>query len=112
MNEIQRDVSEAVEKAADEAAKVTKAELRSTSPTNKGDYKKGWAIKKVRKQKSVIVYNAKFPGLTHLLEKGHVIRNGKGEYGRAPAHPHMGKAADKGADVFLKETMDDLDKQL
>lgn len=100
LEEASSDVKEAVQESAEEAAKVTKAELRKTGPKQSGDYNKGWAVKKDRKAKSAIIYNAKKPSLTHLLEKGHVVVNAKGKVGRAPAHPHMKAAEEKGIEVF------------
>jgi hypothetical protein len=34
---------------------------------------------------SAVIYNEKYPGLVHLLEKGHALRNG----GRTAAKPHV-----------------------
>ena len=110
LDSVKNSVDDTIEKTTENAAKVTQSELRNNSPTDKGDYKKGWTIKKDRKLKSATVYNSKFPGLTHLLENGHVISNGKGEYGRAPAHKHIEPAAEKGIDACLDGVDDGLDK--
>ena len=42
---------------------------------------------------TTVVYNKKMPGLTHLLENGHVIRNKKGTYGRVAARKHIAPVA-------------------
>lgn len=78
------DVREVVEESAKEAGKYATRELRRTSPRNTGEYATGWASKLVKEGKifTVITYNRKKPGLTHLLENSHVIRNQFGEYGR------------------------------
>lgn len=71
----------------DEAAKIAKEGvkvLKSTSPKNKrtsanrGRYAKGWAVKKEIKRGEVhcIIHNRTDYQLTHLLENGHLKRNG------------------------------------
>ena len=66
--------------------------LRNVSPKRTGSYARGWRLKTLKMSGNVtdvVVHNATDYSLTHLLEKGHVIRNKKGTYGRAPAHPHI-----------------------
>lgn len=74
----------AIIEAQDEVAKETRDRLRQVSPKDSGDYAKGWAIKRERKNggRSTTVYNKDKPQLTHLLEHSHVIRNGVGTWGR------------------------------
>ena len=50
--------------------------MSANSPKDTGDYKKGWRIKQDKARKSIIVHNATDYQLTHLLEHGHVKRNG------------------------------------
>lgn len=96
--------SEAVVRAASkEAAKKTAFDvvklLKRTSPKKKGKYAKGWKV--TYQDGSYIVHNAKLPGYTQLLEKGHdVISNGQ-KVGRAPAQPHIEPAERAGADEFV-----------
>ena len=66
--------------------------LRNVSPKRTGSYARGWRLKTLKisgNVTDVVVHNATDYSLTHLLEKGHVIRNKKGTFGRAPAHPHI-----------------------
>jgi len=76
-----RDVTnEAIRKVSRETVR----KLKATSPGN-GKYAGGWKAEQVKAHGDIIsvtVYNAKLPGLTHLLENGHVVRNQYGEYGR------------------------------
>lgn len=74
----------AIIEAQDEVAKETRDRLRQESPKGSGDYAKGWAIKRSRKNggRATTVYNKDKPQLTHLLENSHVIRNGAGTWGR------------------------------
>ena len=96
MKEILDDYSKDVVTAANSSIEKVSSEavrkLRSSSPRKTGSYAKGWGTKKERgfgKVLTVIVHNRTDYQLTHLLERGHVIRNKKGVYGRAPAHPHI-----------------------
>lgn len=83
-------VAEEVEQAAKDVSKLSAKRLKTTSPVgsyaNGGDYAKGWRVKKVGN--NYTVYNATNYQLTHLLEHGHVNRNGS----RAQAFPHIKKA--------------------
>ena len=70
-------------------------ELKMTSAKLSGDYARDWAVKTERGAGGsavFIVHNKKHYQLTHLLENGHIIRNQYGEYGRAPARPHIKQA--------------------
>lgn len=87
LNEYNQTVQDATDKSIKAAAREAVQRLRNGSPKKTGDYAKGWATKKTRE--GVVVYNKTDWQLTHLLENGHVIRNKKGTYGRAPAHPHI-----------------------
>lgn len=97
----------AVEAAAKEAAEVTARELQRTSPKRKsgkgkGRYAKGWRVKRMAAGTlvSYVVYNGSNPGLTHVLEHGHVSRNQYGSWGRVRAIPHIGPAAEAGIQRF------------
>lgn len=76
--------------------------LRSTSPKKTGEYASGWGVK-VLNADTFVVHNKKMPGLTHLLENGHVIRNKYGTYGRAPAYKHIEPAADAAQEELIAE---------
>lgn len=99
-----------IEKAALKASKHTASTLRSNSPKKTGDYASGWRSKKVGDKESV-VYNAKMPGLTHLLENGHVVVNAKGQVGRANGIKHIEPAAEEGAEKFLAFIEQELRKE-
>ena len=88
LSEYSKETEEAAAAAIKAVAKLTVQKLKSTSPRKTGQYASGWRSKKAGKL-TVTVYNAKAPGLTHLLEEGHVIRNKKGTYGRTRPIPHI-----------------------
>lgn len=87
LNEYNQTVQDATDKSIKATAREAVQRLRNGSPEKTGDYAKGWATKATRE--GAVVYNKTDGQLTHLLENGHVIRNKKGTYGRAPAHPHI-----------------------
>lgn len=68
-------------------AKDASKQLRNVSPKKSGEYASGWRQRTTVKTFNVeaVVYNAKAPMLTHLLEKGHAKRGG----GRVPAYEHI-----------------------
>ena len=107
LTEYQQTVQDALDAAAKEAAEVTARELKDRSPKRKrgkgsGKYARGWKVKKTAQAHLVAytVYNGASPGLTHVLEHGHVSRNQYGSYGRVRAIPHIGRAADAGIQRF------------
>ena len=76
--------------------------LRSTSPRKTGEYASGWGVK-VLDADTFVVHNKKKPGLTHLLENGHMSANQYGVYGRVPAYKHIEPAADAAQEELLAE---------
>ena len=76
VDDVERKSTECVEKVAQKGAKA----LRNSSPRHTGKYASGWTVKteNTRTGTMATIYNGKTPGLPHLLEHGHVIRNGTG----------------------------------
>ena len=101
------EVVRATQEAAREAAEVTCKQLKATSPKRargkgRGRYARGWKVTKKQygTLTSYIVHNGTCPGLTQLIEFGHVSRNQYGTYGRVRAIKHIGPAADAGIQRF------------
>lgn len=99
------DINDIVEQSANEAAEICTRQLRNTSPRRAGrgqHYANGWTMKPIRSGNlvSFTVYNRTKPQLTHLLENGHVVRNKKGTYGRAPAIKHIEPAEEAAIQKF------------
>ena len=108
MQEIARQLQIILEQAEDEIvtlteetmariAKETMQRIKVEASIKKGlhksgEYASGWTVTKRKKYGKImgfVVHNRKKPGLTMLLEKGHVIRNEFGSYGRTMGIPHI-----------------------
>lgn len=84
LNDYSHDIQDAIAEEAIKIAKAGQSKLKATSPKNKknspnkGRYAKGWRVKttKGRGYVNCVIYNATDYQLTHLLENGHLTRNG------------------------------------
>lgn len=104
VTEYTAEVEEKTFQAVRKAALKCKRDIKAASPVESGDYKKGWTVRNKRDRGLItsIVYNKDQPGLTHLLEKSHVVRNQFGTYGRTDPKPHIAPAAED-AEKYLME---------
>lgn len=113
-NDVFYEVSEAIDEVSKEA--VTRLKKESRAEFGKGEYAKGWARKmeKGRLRVTAIVYGKKPTyQLAHLLEKGHVTRNGTGRtYRPTPAHPHIQQVSDWSQDEALDRAISKLEKRI
>ena len=75
LEEYNEEVNESIDKAADITTKELLNDIREDSPVKSGAYKKGWKRKKLKYTR--VVYNKTHPHLTHVLENGHLTKNGK-----------------------------------
>lgn len=105
--DFQTDETERFFDCMSKAGKMAKKDVISGSPKGPKNYAKGWAIRTKREKfgVNVLIYNKTHPGLTHLLEKSHIIANKKGTYGRTgPGHGqvvHIKPARDKAEEYLL-----------
>ena len=112
LDEYDEEVQEAVTEAAKETAKETVKLLKDTSPVGRRTakkYKNGWKAKDESSASgtvSIIVHNSTNPGLTHLLENGHVLRQG----GRARAFPHIKPAEEEAQTKFDRKIKEKLNR--
>ncbi len=100
-------LGDAVNETAEEATQKLKA-VNSFAPGGNpsGAYSGSWLNEKVaagRLGVKQVVRNEEHYRLTHLLEKGHVIRNGTGRtFGRVPAYPHIAPVNDWANDEVVR----------
>ena len=90
------EVYNVVEECIDEVAEEAKNRLQAVNHwknEGSGDYAGSWINEKLQSKPLTVsraVHNEKHYRLSHLLEKGHVIRNGTGRtFGRSSAYPHI-----------------------
>ena len=92
-------LSDAIIQVTDEArGKLQSVEHFAPGGQPTGAYSGSWINEKIptgRLKVKQVVHNEEHYRLTHLLEKGHVIRNGtRRTFGRAPAYPHIAPVND------------------
>ena len=91
VEEIENGLVDIANNAVEELKRLSPVYKGSSKKLKKGDYRKKWKclVEKERGVTRVTIYNAK-GGLTHLLENGHVVRNGtKRVVGNADPIPHI-----------------------
>ena len=106
LSEFSAELKRATNNAQDVIAKEAVNKLKNTSPKRTGKYAKSWTLKREKGTNGinkVTVYNRDHCQLTHLLEKGHVVRNAKGEYGRTSPKKHIEPVADWAVDELPRE---------
>lgn len=91
------EVEEGLQETQKKLARAGARKLRTTSPKDTGDYRKGWSSRKRRH--GYVIYNRTDYQLTHLLEHGHAKVGG----GRVAAIPHIKPVEDEIYDKFDKE---------
>ena len=107
LDEVNKDVERSAKTNIQTVAKESVQKLKNTSPVKTGSYAKGWGVKRMGDM-DVVVHNRTDYQLTHLLENGHVIRNKKGTYGRAPAHKHIKPVEEWAIDELPRRIMEDI----
>ena len=113
LDDYAEEVRETVRKDIQSVARATAKELRNTSPRSEGggDYAKGWTT--TQQGNGWVVFNRTHPRLTHLLEKGHVVRptpKNPGKKTRVEGIPHIAKAEQAAAKELVKKVEEDLSK--
>ena len=102
LKEFSQDVVERVDVSSERIGKAAVKKLKQTSPKDKGDYAKGWAMtteKELAQPNRRIIHNKKHYRLVHLLEHGHVKVGG----GRVKAIPHVAPAEEEVVQDFTRE---------
>lgn len=110
LGEFAKQEKELLDESVAKASKQCKRDIVAASPEGPKGYKRGWTVRNKRTKHGVeaIVCNKDHPGLTHLLEKSHVIKNQYGTYGRTyeghGQHVHIAPAAED-AEAYLMDLL-------
>ncbi len=92
-----------VKKAVRATAKSIKEDIHENAPKDNGDYADSWATKVTEETSesiNITVYSKTKYYLTHLLEHGHVTRNGED---KVAAQPHIIPAQERGEKMLEAE---------
>ena len=123
MNDFSNDIAKILDDYSDEVAKVvqqaeqaagraTVRELKALAPHDKGKtgYDRSFASKKTGSGRaSEYTVYSKVPGMTHLLENGHMVANQYGPTGgRANGKKHWAPAERVGIEKFEQEVRNKL----
>lgn len=103
-------VAEVTEAMGKKGVQAVRAQSKEKLQTHSGKYARGWKLKvdKARLNTTATIYNEHY-SLPHLLEHGHVTRNGTGRvYPRTPAHEHIAPVAEELTESFQREVVDKL----
>lgn len=109
---IDKDVGAVAIALGKKGAEALRAKSRETFPVDKGrkisgEYAKGWTsyAETTRMATTVTIYN-EHPALPHLLENGHVTRNGTNRtFPRTPAHVHIKPVEEELVKTFEQEVL-------
>ena len=98
--EVQEQIAETAKKLANQAVEDLKA-VKGTYKIKTGKYNKGWKVKEIngRGYINCTIHNATNWQLTHLLEKGHITRNG----GKTRAFVHIRPVEEKYVNEYIKD---------
>lgn len=100
LNEYKEDIYEDVEELTKELTPQAKAEVQAKSPKDTGKYSRSWTVSTTKGQN---FYSAKIKNklyqLTHLLEFGHVTRDGTS---RTIPQPHIREVENKYKQILAK----------
>lgn len=95
--------TEDVKKAVRKSANTVRKEIKENAPKDTGVYQKSWSVKTDKETSSslsLIVHSKNRYQLAHLLEKGHVTRNGTS---RVSGKPHIAPAEENGVRLLEEE---------
>lgn len=103
-DDVRGNLEDIVKSIGKKGAKALQAQAKAT--VNGTQYAKGWTsqVETTRLGATATIYNKSQPGLAHLLEHGHVSRNGTGRsFGRVSGHEHIAPVEEELVDEFQKE---------
>ena len=96
-NTIEIDFKSAISDILPEIGDLTSGRIKADAPSRQGKYAQGWTYKMEGKE-TVVVYNGgKRASLSHLLELGHLSRNGSW----VPPQEHIRPAYNESKKIYL-----------
>lgn len=101
------EIRESVKEAVDDSSKKTNQRLRTSGPLLTGRYRRGWTVTGVEetwKGVEVTVYNRNKPRLTHILNDGWTMRNGR----RHKGDGHIDNVEEYAQELLIKEVEEKL----
>lgn len=108
--EVGDNVDAVVTEMGKKGAQALRQQSKQTFPKGSGEYAKGWksTTEQTRAGTTATIYNDHY-GLPHLLEHGHVTRNGTGRvYPQTPGREHIAPVAEELTATFEKEVLSKL----
>lgn len=92
-------VRETLNEIIPETGKEAKKRLKQESPQRTGAYSRSWSVQNTKTRLGVTaeVHNKEKYRLTHLLEYGHIAKNGR----RVGARPHIAKVNEWAVDELF-----------
>ena len=90
LQEYVRLATDGVKKAVKKTATATKNEIATTAPKRTGAYRKSWTASQQEVRSNALhitVHSKDRSQIAHLLEKGHIMRNGKRSKNYEHIHP-------------------------
>lgn len=109
-DEITDNIGEIAEAMGKKGVQALRQESKSKLKVHTGDYARGWKMQteKGRLSTTVTIYNDHY-SLPHLLENGHVIRNGTGRvYGEVQGREHIAPVDEELVETFEREVVSKL----
>lgn len=111
LSEYQDEIADTVNEISKEIAKEAVKRLRAESPKLLGKYRKSWIVTEQEYYGGIsnfIIHNKKEYRKTHLLERGHMNRDGT----RTKAQPHIGEVEEWVIDEMEKRVVKELNIKL
>lgn len=105
--DIQGNVAQITEQMGKKGAQALRRQSRQALKKGTGEYAKGWKyeFRKTRRYAKTTIFNEHY-SLPHLLEYGHVTRNGTQRvYPDTPAHEHIKPVEDELIKTFEREVV-------
>lgn len=109
-DDVQRNLDLITQQMGQKGAQALRRQSRSVLKQRTGEYAKGWKheFRQTRRYSKTTIFNEHY-SLPHLLEHGHVTRNGTGRvFAPTPPHEHIAPVADMLESTYVREVVSKL----